>query len=537
MSRKKRFYFIIGINALCLLLMVFLRTGQNLLNLATDSISTHTYFTLPAEEDENDPLQYISEDFTVKKGFYSNLPIVILNLDQEVSDYKSFKNEQEIVNDSVEEWSTGSIRLIHKENGYNYLEDEPKEQSEIKIKKRGHTSFTFDKSQYRINLLHADGTENPLNLLGMGSENSWILNGSMADKSMLRNYLSYRIAAEIMESSPDSQYCEVLLEENGNYRYQGVFLLQEAVSRSPDRVNIDSYKSKNVYSSYIVRRDRYTNFDIMLETYGRLNQISPEWVGLKYPSDEKLTKLTKEFIEKDFSTIEEVIYSDTESVFKSYDRYIDIDSFVDYFLVNEFFGNYDAGQHSTYMYKNSGERLQIGPVWDFDQAMNNYFQSEMKPETLAFYEKPLYDRLCKDKRFIKLLKKRYAKLRKSTFREDHVVQVIDETVAYLASARQREWYRWAEDYEDGSFLNPHNYYLQDYTKRNTIINRFNDSYDQEIYNVKTYLRKHGKAMQIELTKLYGSTETDSAIGEERELILVVVLLLFFVPAIVISRKK
>ncbi|WP_324825847.1 CotH kinase family protein [Sinanaerobacter sp. ZZT-01] len=537
MTRKKRLYIILGINILCLLLLFFLRTGQNLLNLASDAVSTHTYFTLPANEDESDPLQYISEDFTVEDGFYSNLPIVILNLDGEITNYKSFRNEEEIVDESVEEWTTGSIQILKAETGYTHLSDTPQNQSKIEIKKRGHTSFSFDKSQYRINLIHTDGTENSLDILGMGSENSWILNGSMADKSMLRNYLGYRIASEIMESSPDSQYCEVIFKEDGTYRYQGLYLLQESVSRSPDRVNIDSYKPKNVYSSYIIRRDRFTNFDIMLETYGRVNQISPQWIGLKYPSDEKITDETKKFIENDFSKIEKIIYSDKKPIFKTYSRYIDIDSFVDYFLVNEFFGNYDAGEHSTYMYKNSGERLQIGPVWDFDQAMNNYYQTEMDPETLAFYEKPLFDHLCKDKRFINLLKKRYAKLRKSSFSEAHVISVIDETTSYLSSARRREWYRWAADYEDDSFLNPHNYYLQDFIKDNVIINRFNDSYNQEIYNIKTYLRKHGKIMQVELSKLYRLTETDSSIKDEKELILVVVLLLFFVPAILINRKK
>ena len=68
-----------------------------------------------------------------------------------------------------------------------------------------------------------------------------------------------------------------------------------------------------------------------------------------------------------------MLYSQDEALFKTYDRYIDVDSFVDYFLLNEFFGNYDAGNHSTYMYKESGGKLHIGPVWDFDQAMNNYF--------------------------------------------------------------------------------------------------------------------------------------------------------------------
>ena len=374
---------------------------------------------------------------------------------------------------------------------------------------------------------------------GMGEGDSWILNGSMADKSMLRNYLPYRIASEIGGgmAAPDSRYCEVLLEkEDGTYRYQGVYLLMETVSRGKNRVNIDQFKKKKSYTSYIVRRDRFTNFDVMLDTYGRLNGFSEEWIGVKYPSEERITEEAKAFIEQDFSKIEQVMYAEDESVFKAYDRYIDIDSFVDYFLINEFFGNYDAGNHSTYMYKNSGGKLYIGSVWDFDQAMNNYFEEEMDPYTLAFQTKPFYEQLTKDKRFLDCLKKRYSELRKGALSEEHVFAVMDEAVDYLVSAREREWYRWAADYKDGSFDNPHNYYLQDYEKDDVVISRFNDDYEQELYVIRTYLHKHGNVIQTELTKLYDSAEYNTSINNENELLLLIIMMLFLVPSFLINRR-
>ena len=50
---------------------------------------------------------------------------------------------------------------------------------------------------------------------------------------------------------------------------------------------------------------------------------------------------------------------------------LDMDSFVDFFIINEFFASYDAGQHSTYMYKSAEGKLTMGPYWDFDGAMDN----------------------------------------------------------------------------------------------------------------------------------------------------------------------
>lgn len=537
MTRKKSIWIIGGI--CCVLILGVLGCIRVTLNKESKKNTQIGYEKLPADNSTEEALAHIQEDFYVDEGFVTNLPIVILELDSEVSDYKYFKSGQEVINEGVEPYSTGKITVIDGGEYQNKVTDEPSVISDIKIKKRGHTSLNFDKPQYLVKTVEKDTDISvDVNMLGMGKESDWILNGSMADKSMLRNYLSYRIASEIGEGTiaPDSRYCEVLFKSEKGYEYRGVYLLQETVSRAPYRVDIDEFKAKNDYTSYIVRRDRFTNYDVMLDTYGRISGMSEQWIGVKYPSAAKLTDKAKEYIEKDFSKIEQIIYSEDENDFKTYDKYIDIDSFVNYFIINEFFGNYDAGEHSTYMYKNSGGRLYIGPVWDFDQAMNNYFMDEMDAHSMAFQEKPFFERLCLDRRFIDLLKKRYGELRKDTLSETHIFSVIDETVAYLKSARQREWYRWSADYEDDTFSNVHNYYLQDIVKEDVVISRFNDSYEQEIYNIKTYLHKHGNSIQVELSKLYDLAEYNSSIKNENELLLVVIMILFVVPSILIVRK-
>lgn len=497
-----------------------------------------SYQALLPDTSTEEPLTYLHEDFTVEEAFHTNLPIVTLSIDGELPDYKDFQGGAEVVAEGVEPYTTGVISVIDGGENDNYLTDSPIFTSQIQIKKRGHTSYYYDKPQYLFKTMNGDGTDNYVDILGMGEGDSWILNGSMADKSMIRNYLAYRIASEIggNQMAPDSRFCEVLLEKNGIYEYAGVYLLMETVSRGASRINIDKYKEKNVYSSYIVRRDRFTNFDVMLDTYGRLNGLSEEWIGLKYPSANKITEQTKQYIEHDFSNLESIIYSDQEAVFKIYDKYINIDSFVDYFLINEYFGNYDAGQHSTYMYKKSGDLLNIGPVWDFDQAMNNYYQDEMDAQTLAFQTKPLFDCLSNDQRFLAELKDRYSKLQNNALSEEHVYSVIDEAIAYLRSARSREWYRWAADYEDGSFENIHNYYLQDYVRDGIVISRFNDNYEQEIYNIKNYLHHHGLIIQRELTKFTASAEFNSSIKNENELFLIMIMTLFLVPSFFINKK-
>lgn len=528
---------ILCILSVCILVvgLTYVKFYQDIQN-EKDTSSYLYYDTLPADESKTDPLAYLTKDFQMKEGFISNLPLVVIQVEEEFPKYKSFENSQEIVYEDVEPWIEGTISLYDNENGMNSTSDKPVLTSFMKIKKRGHTSISFDKAQYYINLTDENGEQNEQDVFGMGKDDAWILNGSMADKSMIRNYIAYRTAAHIMEYAPRSCFCEVFLKENDSYVYQGVYLMMDSVKQSKQRVNIDNCNVKNSYTSYLVRRDRFTNFDTMLDTYARIHGLDEEWIGVKYPPVKKQTEKNLSYIERDFSLIEKVVYSEEERVFKQYDKYIDTDSFVDYFLINEYFGNYDAGEHSTYMYKNQGETLKIGPVWDFDQAMNNSVTDEADPLTLAMQEKAFFKQLCQDSTFVDRLKTRYASLQKDYLNDQYMFSMIDETLQYLKSARVREWYRWAENYYDSSGENPGNYYLDNYVMNGETISRFNDNYDQEIYNIKVYLSKHGKNMQILLTQLRDGTTITTGMKGYTGLFLFVIGVLFFVPSILIHRK-
>lgn len=501
------------------------------------------YKDLRPDDSTEDPLVFLNQDFTPRSGFSTNLPIAVLTIDRVLPRYDADR-EEDWESDiprtaSLEKrWGNGTLRLIDT-GGINTLSSPTATETAICIRRRGHSSMNYDKPQYSIKTLNEAGEEIPVDLLGMGAGDGWILNGSMADKSMLRNYLAYRVASEVQPETPDCRFCEVFVSEaNGAYTYQGVYLLMERIARGETGIDIDASKRKNVYTSYILRRDRYNEYDTMLDTWGRKNGLCPEdqWIGVKYPGKSKQTEATLAYITQDFSKIEKVLYSQDEAVFKTYGRYIDVDSFVDYFLLNEFFGNYDSGEHSTILWKNTGGRLHVGPVWDFDQAMNNVFSEEQDPDTLAMTEKPFFAQLLQDKDFLDRLTRRYAALRRSTLSEEHIFALIDEAEAYLRSASQREWFRWAKDYLDGSGENPHNYYLEPYEIEGVQLNRFNTDPNEERTVLRAYLRQHGRAIPKELQKLYDSATVQSGLRGENVLILLAVLSLFAAPAYLVNRR-
>lgn len=539
---SRRMTILAGIAGCAVLLgfLLLLETSLRRLLPSEDPIAG-VYHSLPADTSTEDPLLYLDEDFNVLDGFHSNLPIVIISLDEPLANYKRVERGVEYVNEDVEPWVGGSLKVIgvdSSEPQLNRPTDTPSYESRIRIKRRGFTSYNYGKSQFLVKSEYPDGTENQTRILGLGEGHSWILNGTVADKSMIRNYLAYRLCSETSGSAmaPDSRYCEVLFaQEDGSLQYRGVYLLTESVARGSERVNIDKFKKKNLFTSYIVRRDRYKNFDIMLDTYGRLNGLPNSWIGLKYPSEERITPAAKAFIEQDFSRIEQVLYSENYAVFRTYDRYIDMESFVDYFLLNEFFNNYDAGVHSTYMYKNSGGKLHMGPVWDFDQAMNNYNREETGVDYLAFQTAPFFQQLTQDKVFVRKLKERYRVMRSTTLRDEHILDIIEETTAYLRSAQPREWACWAELYEGTNPLDPRYYALYDYEQDEIVMDRHTADYEQEVRTVGVYLTRHAEHIQPELDKLLDRAEWDTEAGANNKLLFFGFLFLMLAIGLISKR--
>ena len=219
------------------LLILLISLLSSLLRAGEDT-GHHRYQDLPAAVPMQNPLEGIESDFTLNSRFSTELPLVVLELDEKPPDYKSFKDGQELVL-SENAYTTGRMTLIDGGPGVrNTLTDTPTAQSDIRLKLRGHTSYSYDKKQFLIETLDSAGESRPMEVLGLGEGETWVLSGSMADKSMLRNYLPYRVAAEFMDDAPDCCYCEVVLRRNGVDTYQGVYLMIEAVARGKDRVDI-----------------------------------------------------------------------------------------------------------------------------------------------------------------------------------------------------------------------------------------------------------------------------------------------------------
>lgn len=499
-----------------------------------DTVKNSYAAPLQAAPLEKDPLAGINEDFTVNENFKSHLPVVVLEMEEEppITTRQNPEDGRFVPIEGVEPYVEGEFRLYAGDEGENSPNGEPCLVSRMRIKRRGNSSMLYEKAQYMLKLVSESGEYRDVDILGMGEEHEWILNGSMADKSLMRNYLVYSIASEIMPYTPDNAFCEVILHTDGKYTYQGVFLLGESISQGADRVDISKYWAGDVFNAYLVRRDRYDEEGLMLHTYAQEQGLAAEWFGLLYPSRYDVSEDTVSYIEDDLSRIERVLYSDEQDVFSTYDNIIDVDSFVDYFLLNEFFGSYDSGNFSTYCYKDQGGKLTMGPAWDYDGTIDNYKHEPLDTDALAFQTKPWFAQLCRDNTFISRMEKRYFELRRGPFSEEHIMNKMEEIVAHLGGAQEREWYRWRHIYTEETEYSLEEYKLED----KTVLVRDARNYEDELYRMKTALRRHGDAIPEQLAVLHKSAVFTTGVRNWHGVWLFLTAGVFLIPLYYIARR-
>jgi hypothetical protein len=242
----------------------------------------------------------------------------------------------------------------------------------IAIEIRGASSQSFEKKNYGFETRDQNGDNNNVSLLGMPDENDWVLHGPYSDKSLIRNALTFQIGRDLMDYASRTRFCELVI----NNEYRGVYLLMEKIKRDDNRVDIANLKTTDTsgdeltggYVFQIDRDDTSLVSDGWYSPYG-----SNPFYAFHSPKHDQLVTVQKDYIENWMTDFE---FAMTQPSFDStYDNYIDIASFVDYFLINELTKHIDAFKLSFYMYKrknSNGGKLHMGPIWDFNLAFGNF---------------------------------------------------------------------------------------------------------------------------------------------------------------------
>lgn len=276
------------------------------------------------------------------------------------------------------------------------------------IRVRGNYSFYPYKKSFHIKL--NDG----YNMLGMGSSKTWLLIANYMDNSQLRNAITYDMAfACDLPGTVEYRCVDVYV----NTIYYGTYLLTEKVQINQSRVNIpdlekstqrenttDITKAK-LHGTHYYQRSTKSYYDIaynpeditggylmQLELSDRYTQAATGFVtdhsqAIQLKSPEYISKEQIDYISSLVQSFENAIWAKDgvdPVTGKHFFEIADKDSMVGKYLIEEISKNLDANKSSFYIFKDcdaNNNKLQFGPVWDYDNAYGNY--------TSAYYKSTL----------------------------------------------------------------------------------------------------------------------------------------------------
>jgi len=374
----------------------------------------------------------------------SNLPIVVINTGGQTI-YDSIK----IVCD---------MGIIFNGIGSrNYITDPFNNYTgKIGIEIRGSTSQQYPKKCYGLETRDTLGNNRNVPLLGMPSDNDWILYGAYPDKSLMRNEITYTLFSLMEPYSPRYKYCELVIDG----QYMGVYTLMEKIKRDHNRVNVTPLLPADtagvaLTGGYIIKIDKPTGSSSTSWT-------SPYQVKVKYlfhdPQDSALSTSQKTYIQNYVTAFEDAVYGPnfTDSAI-GYRHYINVLSFIDFFIMEELGRTVDGYRSSSFMYKDTDSlngKLTCSPMWDFNLSYGNADYCEAFDTTgwqynfasvcPAFSSEPpnWWARLLQDTTYCNELKCRWMNLRTNVLSNSLINSLIDTTAARLNEAQQRNFVQW-----------------------------------------------------------------------------------------------
>ncbi|MHC4500077.1 MAG: CotH kinase family protein, partial [Planctomycetota bacterium] len=322
---------------------------------------------------------YIALDPDVQ-NFNSNLPIVVI-------DSRGWDIDAEGENESRPyRWVAMNFIETDETTSRANITDTPDWAGPGAMHVRGSSSASYEKKQYKFETRDKNSwiEDDDISLLGLPAHSDWILLGPYSDKTLMRNYQMYTwnqltgrygVGCVFVEAFIDYDGDGFVEWDGGGYGsdtdYRGVYVLMEQIKRGRGRIDIERLEvvdvnEPEVTGGYILEKsdgsDPYTGFET--DIYG-------DGHGYVYPNRQNIVQGQKDWIKDYFDEFEEVLADDvnyTDPV-NGYARYIDIGSFIDHHMLVEIAKNVDGFLISTYLFKDRGGKINMGPIWDYNGSL------------------------------------------------------------------------------------------------------------------------------------------------------------------------
>ena len=311
------------------------------------------------------------------------------------------------------------------------------------VRGRGNSTWEWRKKPYAVKL------DKKAEVLGMPAHKRWVLLANFVDRTMMRNIVSMKVASlTSLAWTPRCKSVELVL----NGVHQGNYLLIEQVKVDKNRVAIDADEG------FMLELDfHYDNEIQWMDPNGRCNQFGKGIpFGIKHPDPEDITAEQVAKIKEYVTTVSNVLYGkDFADPVEGYAKYLDVASFIDYWIVFEVMGNHELGNPgSVYMHRDKDGLLTAGPCWDFDWGVLSYKTSPQARTGLINAKAIWYERLFADPAFRSAVKARFNELLPAL---QEIPVFMEETERELARSAALNFDMWnpAEDasMNGGSIIN------------------------------------------------------------------------------------
>ena len=269
------------------------------------------------------------------------------------------------------------------------------------IRGRGNTTWYWPKKPYLIKL------DKKASVFGLPKHKRWVLLANFMDRTLMRNLVSMKVASfTSLAWSPHCVPVELVL----NGKHQGNYLLIEQVRVDKNRVNVtemtpEDNEGEALTGGYLLELDFHFDNEVQWKEHN-----IP--FAVKYPDSEDLTAAQLSYIKQYIADASAALYGeDFQDPEIGYEAYLDVASFVDYWIVYEVMGNHELGNPgSVYFHKDRGGKLVAGPCWDFDWGILSYNTSPHAKTGLINRNAIWYARLFRDPAFVALVKERFQEL-------------------------------------------------------------------------------------------------------------------------------
>jgi hypothetical protein len=378
--------------------------------------------------------------------FKSNLPVLVMNM---------ANNGRPTVRSSY-------LSFYEPVDGKTLLNRRPTLVTRGGFHQRGSSTAGMPQPSLAMEFLDEFNEDQNHSVLGLPANSDWVLYApNMYDPVLIHNPFIHQLSRDMGRYSSRTRFLEVyLVLHPGPVRaedYAGLYVLEEKIKIGKNRVAIDKLgpedlKPPQVTGGYLLKFDRTGPGERGFWAGDtEMVYVDPKEPVIELPQRAPQRRYIANFFDEFNRALQGPDWKDP---IKGYSAYIDVNSWIDFHVLETLSGNVDIFRYSTFFYKPRGGKLTFGPHWDFDRALGSIDRRDAHPRrwnTGRFFDAPWWSQIFRDPDFWQLWVDRWQALRRTNFSETNLFSLIDRLTDEVREAQPRQADRWGLEPRGGTY--------------------------------------------------------------------------------------